>query len=211
MLCFFLLIIAIAVVSAVIRTKLPYFVGRAAENFVTDRLLRLGDSYIILNDLLLPSGGNLKTTQIDHVVVSNYGIFCIETKAYQGWIFGNANQRYWTQVIYRRREKFYNPLWQNYAHTKALESLIMSIYPKAKIVSLIAFPDADKIKVSGTNSVGHARDVVSMINRYTIPILSDSERDEICKILLSANMSDKESRQSHVQNVRNLKNEHCRR
>ena len=54
--------------------------------------------YKVLDNLLLPSNGNLNATQLDHVVVSNYGIFCIETKSYKGWIFGNANDKYWTQV-----------------------------------------------------------------------------------------------------------------
>jgi Nuclease-related domain len=32
------------------------------------------------------------TTQIDHVVVSIYGLFVIETKNMDGWIFGSAHQ-----------------------------------------------------------------------------------------------------------------------
>jgi restriction system protein len=30
--------------------------------------------------------------QIDHVVVSPYGVFVIETKAMDGWIFGSEKQ-----------------------------------------------------------------------------------------------------------------------
>jgi restriction system protein len=60
------------------------------------------------------------TTQIDHVILSRYGLFVIETKNYQGWIFGNASQKEWTQSIYGKKNKFQNPLHQNYRHTKAL-------------------------------------------------------------------------------------------
>ena len=124
----YLIILFIIVVTAValfIKWKLPYWIGRGGEKFVTGKLLQLDSSqYKVLNDLLLPSNSHLNTTQIDHVVVSNYGIFCIETKAYQGWIFGEANQEYWTQVIYRHKERFYNPLRQNYAHVKAVEELV---------------------------------------------------------------------------------------
>jgi len=32
------------------------------------------------------------TTPIDHIFVSRFGVFVIETKDYNGWIFANANQ-----------------------------------------------------------------------------------------------------------------------
>src|SRR5262245_33104530 len=97
--------------------KLPMLRGRRGETFVSRRLSNLDSAhYKILNDLMLPSLGNTDMTQIDHVLVSTYGIFVIETKSYSGWIFGNAYQQHWTQVIYRFRKKFYNPLRQNYVH-----------------------------------------------------------------------------------------------
>ena len=37
--------------------------------------------YLVINDLLLQSGGH--STQIDHVVVSVFGVFVIETKYYK--------------------------------------------------------------------------------------------------------------------------------
>ena len=54
--------------------------------------------YKVINDLLIQSGGH--SAQIDHVVVSAYGIFVIETKYYKGWIYGGENSEYWTQNIY---------------------------------------------------------------------------------------------------------------
>lgn len=159
---------------------------------------------------MLPSRGNLDATQIDHIVVSNYGIFCIETKAYQGWIFGSVYMDYWTQVIYHSKKRFYNPLKQNYAHTKAIEDLLSSQFSDLKIVSLVAFPRADKLKISGldktdTMGVGRAVDVVDKIKRYTYIMFSDSQRDEICRILTNANIQDKEARKRHVRGVRDLK------
>lgn len=202
---FFIIAVAVMVVFFVKR-KLPYWIGRGGEKFVTKKLLQLDAAhYKVLNDLLLPSKGSLNTTQIDHVVVSNYGIFCIETKAYQGWIFGNANEEYWTQVIFRHKERFYNPLRQNYAHVKAVEELVKSKYSKAQIFSLIAFPDADKLKISGTDLVGFARDVLRKIESFTNVIFSDIERDEIYEILMKANVLDKEARKLHDQGVKELK------
>jgi len=70
-----------------VRRKLSYLVGQEGEEVVSEELQELDPvHYAVLNDFLLPSRGSLDTTQVDHIVVSNYGIFCIETKAYKGWI-----------------------------------------------------------------------------------------------------------------------------
>ncbi len=60
------------------------------------------------------------TTQIDHVLVSVYGIFVIETKNIKGWIFGAADSDKWTQSIFGKKSQFQNPVKQNYRHTKSL-------------------------------------------------------------------------------------------
>ncbi len=54
--------------------------------------------YHLMNNITLPFKDG--TTQIDHILVSRYGIFVIETKHYKGWIFGDENSKNWTQVLY---------------------------------------------------------------------------------------------------------------
>ncbi len=201
-----LLVIAAFGITLFIKWKLPVWIGRSGERYVSKKLHELDPThYQILDDLLLPSKGNSATTQIDHVVVSNYGIFCIETKAYRGWIFGTANQEHWTQVIFHYKERFYNPLRQNFAHTKAIEDVLGQQRLKRPIVSLIAFSDADKLKISGTDSVVFADDVVEKIRSYPTPIFSDSERDAIVDMLTHVNILDKEARKLHNREVRALR------
>jgi restriction system protein len=77
--------------------------------------------HLLLNNITLPTADG--TTQIDHVLVADTGIFVIETKHYSGWIFGDPKERQWTQSIYRKKSRFQNPLHQNYGHIKALQSL----------------------------------------------------------------------------------------
>ncbi|MGP4716503.1 NERD domain-containing protein [Psychrobacter sp. T6-6] len=82
------------------------------------------DIYHRLNSITLPKdkGGS---TQIDHVIVSVYGIFVIETKNYKGWIYGSEKQKQWTQVFPNGSKfKFQNPLRQNYLHIKTLADLL---------------------------------------------------------------------------------------
>ena len=54
-------------------------------------------AYIVLDDLMLLSEVGL--TQIDHVVVSVYGIFVIETKNYSGRITGTPRADFWIQFL----------------------------------------------------------------------------------------------------------------
>lgn len=63
-------------------------------------------------------------TQIDHVVVSPFGIFVIELKNYAGYIYADKNAQYWTQIVYKKKSQFQNPLRQNYRHIKALSEVL---------------------------------------------------------------------------------------
>lgn len=82
------------------------------------------DVYHRLNGITLPRA-NGGSTQIDHIIVSVYGIFVIETKNYKGWIYGSKNQKQWTQVFQNGSKfKFQNPLRQNYLHIKTLADLL---------------------------------------------------------------------------------------
>lgn len=78
------------------------------------------NEYRRYNDVMLKTENG--TTQIDHIILSKYGLFVIETKNYQGWIFGSASQKEWTQTVYGNKNRFQNPVHQNYRHTKALAS-----------------------------------------------------------------------------------------
>lgn len=79
--------------------------------------------YGCIHNILLPlkNGG---TTQIDHLVLSPYGVFVIETKNYQGFIFGDEYQDYWTQKTYNGTYRLFNPIKQNNIHINTLANLL---------------------------------------------------------------------------------------
>ena len=91
------------------------------------------------------------TSEIDVLVIHKKGIYVIESKNYSGWIFGSENQQQWTQMLNRyTKERFYNPVWQNRAHIKAL-----SDYAKIeqyKIKSYIVFSDRCELKAVPKNT-----------------------------------------------------------
>jgi len=198
--------ILLLILAAIMRWMTPKVFGMIGESYVGKRLNEFDERYYkILKNLMLPSAGNTDFTQIDHVIVSNFGIFCIETKSYRGWIYGHARYKYWTQVIYKNKYKFYNPLWQNYAHIKAIEIVLGADRLKASIVSLVAFPDAGKIKVTGTDVVGNTSYAIGKILRYNTLIYSDHERDEMYELLQHANVTNKNLRRLHNKKVKSLK------
>ncbi|EQF41323.1 TPA: NERD domain-containing protein [Clostridioides difficile] len=104
-------------------------------------LSRLGKDYIIIKDIIVP--GSNKTTQIDSIVISMYGIFVIECKNFSGYIYGNDKDKVWTQIVGKTKNTFYNPVRQNYAHIKAIENIIGNKY---NIYSIIVFSDKATLK-----------------------------------------------------------------
>jgi hypothetical protein len=77
--------------------------------------------YFIFNNITVPSS-NTTTAQIDHVIISEYGIFVVESKDYSGWIFGNRDNRVWTVTYpWSKKFTFQNPLFQNFSHVSALK------------------------------------------------------------------------------------------
>ncbi|WP_018968658.1 nuclease-related domain-containing protein [Rubritalea marina] len=105
--------------------SLPTIKGRIGEGLVNRSLKRLPTAdYKVYHDLYLDRPDGEGSTQVDHLVVSRFGLFVIETKNYQGWIFGDEKHRQWTQQIYRKKSKFQNPLHQNQLHIRALECFL---------------------------------------------------------------------------------------
>ena len=138
-------LVLLFVAIAVIKLFKPFLKGKVGE-FAVNAHVKLyldKENYILLNDCTLADEQN-QTTQIDHILLSPYGIFVIETKNYKGWIFGSERQKMWTQKIYKKTYKFQNPLHQNYKHQKVLEQVLADIVDPTMIHSVIVFmPDCE--------------------------------------------------------------------
>ena len=81
--------------------KMPMGKGIMGEFFVNLVIhIKLDKKkYHLLKNVTLPTEDG--TIQIDHIIVSQYGIFVIETKNMKGWIFGGEQQKTWTQKVYK--------------------------------------------------------------------------------------------------------------
>lgn len=89
---------------------------------LANRLVLDDKIYTTINNVTLPTSHG--TTQIDHVIVSRYGLFVVETKNMKGWIFGDERSKQWTVSVFGSKHRFQNPLHQNYRHTMALSEFL---------------------------------------------------------------------------------------
>ena len=155
--------------------------GKIGEEKVATLLRLLPKEYVVLNNVIISNGKS--TAQIDHVVVSPYGIFVIETKNYKGWIFGKDYYKQWTQNIFGRRYKFYNPVKQNETHIKALRKLLYQ-FGNIPYISIIAFSSKASLFVeSDQGHVTHILSVTSVIQDYIIEHISVEQVEQIVQFI----------------------------
>lgn len=200
LLAFVIWIVLLALV-VFIKIKMPAWKGKFSENLVNGEISELPSEYTVFNDLLFESNG--RSTQIDHVVVSSYGIFVIETKGYNGWIFGGENSEYWTQTIYKSKHQFYNPIKQNEGHVRFLRYLLRNEV-EIPFVPIVVFNNAAELKINVTNSIViNRRYLKDIILQYRTPVLKEELVDWIVSTISgNSKLSNKELMKQHRTNIR---------
>ena len=196
----------------------PAYKGKRGENRVHDILMRLPDDYTILDDVVLRT--NRGTTQIDHVVVSKYGLFVVETKNYRGEIYGDDNRKEWTQIIvtdvtyakkwwktytYVTKNNFYNPVKQSLAHLFAIRK-IFSKWSSLQVIPIIVFTGSAKLKdVKSRYDVVYDDDLVDTILRYKTKYLQEDEVQKVVDVILHNNVRELVKNEEHVKNIKESK------
>jgi ribosomal protein L37AE/L43A len=155
--------------------------------------------YQLIKNVTLPTEDG--STQIDHIIVSKFGIFVIETKNLKGWIFGSENQKQWTQQIFKQKHSFQNPLHQNYKHVKTLEKLLD--INSDKFHSLIVFVGDSKFKTSMPENVTQGGGYLKFIKSHTQELLSENEVSTIFEQINSGRLQPSIStNRNHVNHVK---------
>ena len=194
------LIIVLVVIVLIVKFKSPNIKGNIGERKVSKALNTLDNNeYKVVNNVMIRTDRG--TTQIDHVVISVYRIFVIETKNYKGLIFGNEYDDNWKQVIYKRSERFRNPIKQNYGHVAALKERL-NLEKDLLIISIIAFTNRASLKVNTKTPVMYDNDVVSYIRSYNNKLISEDDVKRIYYDLLMSNIDSKDTRKEHVHSIR---------
>ena len=169
---FFYIILILLMLAIVTYLKSPNFKGKVGEFMVSEHVANyLSAEYILLNNCTLPDQKD-GTTQIDHILISPYGVFIVETKNYTGWIFGNARQKQWTQKIYKKSYKFQNPLHQNYKHIKVLEMVLSDVVDPQYLHSIVVFTARSEFKTDMPENVFRSKAWIEYVKRFDQQVIN---------------------------------------
>lgn len=185
-----------ALIYAVYRNGSPKIKGQIGERRVYSILTDLPDEYYLYNNVLLRTK-NGRTMQIDHVVVSPYGIFVIETKNYQGIIIGNGNSDEWRQNIWGNEYQLYNPEMQNLSHVSVLKQLL-PYKAGCNLHSIVVFMNKARLNLYNIKeSVIYSHELLDEIESYTTVVFNNDEVNEINKILSKSYIEDEDAELKH--------------
>ena len=174
--------------------------GQVGENKVSRILSKLPENkYKVINDLLLKTSYGI--TQIDHVVLSEYGIFVIKTKNYSGWIYGSDHSEEWTKNVYGNKYLFRNPLKQNYAHVRALME-VLEITNQNLFIPILAFSNQAEIKVQSSKKIINFGNLRSCILGYQNSILNIVDIAKYASTLSVTTEYTKEEKKAHVSQIK---------
>lgn len=173
--------------------------GKNGEKLVSKELKKLSeDEYYVLNSILIET--KQKTVEIDHVVVSKYGIFVIETKNYYGYIYGDTYKEKWLK--YNNDEIiFKNPTWQNYGHVIALSEVLN--LPKEQFISLVCFSGETELRIKNGENVVNLYQLNDKILSYKKQIVFD-DIIEIGNKIYDLDIYNLKTIQKHVEDIQEL-------
>lgn len=192
-------LIVILVFSAML--YLRFNRGKIAEKMVHHKLMQLPEEYHVIDDVLFVSNG--RSTQIDHIVVSPYAVFVIETKGYKGWIFGGESIEYWTQSIYGHKSTFYSPLLQNDGHVRFLKFMLKDL-GNIPFIPIVCFNNEAELKVNvNTHIVVNRYCLKDAILQYKETVINlELKTKIISRIEASSRTQEKRAMREHKYNTR---------
>lgn len=191
--------------------------GEIGEYKINIQLDQLPSEYKYLSDIMVENKkSSTGYSQIDHIVITSYGIFVIETKNYQGTIYGGKNRKQWSV---NGKFKMMNPFIQNYGHIEALKSLVNKRY-HSNFISIVSFTkratfkiDVELRKIHSNEMIVYDVELSDFINRkisvlkliHKKPIIQEEEINSIYTIISNANIAEESLRNDHINGIKTKK------
>lgn len=192
-------ILIMGILALLINIFYPQFRGFMGEFWVKQELKKLPkDEYKVLNNIMVKR--NNMTYQIDHLVISHYGIFVIEMKNYYGLIIGKDSDDKWIQYLGKKKSYFKNPIHQNYGHVKALEELLN--FDKKIFIPIVCFSNQVTLKIETNNDVVLLDYLISNIKSHQNIVL-ENNLETIQEKIIELNITNKVERKNHINNIKN--------
>ncbi|MCB9356044.1 MAG: NERD domain-containing protein [Lewinellaceae bacterium] len=154
-------------------------------------------SYHKFHDVILPSKNG--TTQIDHLIISAYGLFIVETKNKKGWIFGSEKEPSWTQSIYGSKYSFQNPLRQVFRQKKVLSEFLN--IDESNIYTVVCFVGDCKFKTKLPDNVINSG-IGRYIKRFRNQILLTEDVNLIVQVIEKHVSESSLSKRDHIRSLR---------
>lgn len=175
----------------------PKIIGFFGELWTKRALKRLPkDKYKVINDLLILVKD--KTHQIDHVVVSPYGIFSIETKQYNGFITGDKYDKKWVRHVRKKKIYYMNPIRQNYGHVKALCELLN--IEESKVHNIVCIPSRATLRIKHDGELVNNLSIVDKLLSYNDVVIDNMEG--IINFLYTRNIEDRKALVKHIKDIK---------
>lgn len=173
-------------------------IGWFGEFWTKSELKKLPkNEYNVINDVLIEING--KTIQIDHIVVSKFGIFVVETKQYNGFIVGNKYDENWVRYVGKKKINYENPIRQNYGHCKAIEELLK--IDGSKIFNIVCIPSRHVVlRIKHDGELVRNTTIIEKILSYKKEVIDNSSY--LLEIIESENIKDEQKRKEHVKNIK---------
>ncbi|BES70017.1 hypothetical protein RE428_10350 [Marinobacter nanhaiticus D15-8W] len=176
--------------------------GFSKAAFTLSKRLLNKKTYHLISNVILPTedGG---TTRIDHLIVSPYGVFVVDTRNMKGGIYGSAEQPDWLQRRRRYVNRFENPLFQNREHVKTLQTLLG--LSEGQVHSLVVFLGEGRFRTEMPGNVVRGWGYLGAVKARRQPVLSAEQVDEVVEMVGSGRLKEVLRTQlDHVRNVRGI-------
>ena len=173
-----------------------------------------GESFLIHDVLINTENGN--TSQIDLVVINDFGVFVIEVKNYNSnsKIYGDGTKREWYYYLGGKKYNFYNPLMQNKKHIEYLKKICANFSDIPFYSVVLIFCEDFKVKninnMNGINtvlcnSIPSLFKAFGILEKQSMKLISREEQIFIYEYIKTQQVEGKEARIEHVKSVKNYK------
>ncbi|MNV35085.1 Nuclease-related domain protein [compost metagenome] len=177
----------------------------AYGEFYVSRILNTLDKqwYKVINNVTIRNKHTGNLSQIDHVIVSIFGVYVIETKNHKGSITGDSDDLLWKQHLEDSFREMYSPVRQNIGHIRALESILgrgICYFP------IICFLNTTSLLTTSDDNtpVIFADNLYDEIVKHRYMIYMLGEVDDMVRLIQSENIRDEEVLKEHREYLKNL-------
>ena len=141
------------------------------------------DKYVVLEQKQLMT--KLGKSRADFIIVSVYGIFCLEFRMFYKFIKADEKKQQWFRYMGLKRTPFTSPLWQSKIHLYTLKEVIgtdkdIPCFPMAVIPS---FDKIDEAEFAPTSFVGTYEEFLNFIDDQKEEVLTVEEVQAIVRLI----------------------------